>query len=101
MQFAEFQILGRIGKITSNDSVTHIDVASNMPRKQGDQWVEDTAWNRLTCFAKTKERADGLDKGDLIFVRGKMRQSSYDKDGVTIYTVDMIVDRLGVVVAGT
>ena len=41
---AEFRILGRVGKVDAKEKVTHIDIASNYPRKDGDSWKDDTHW---------------------------------------------------------
>ena len=40
--------------------------------------------------------ADKAQVGDLIRVEGRMRDSSYEKGGETIYTVDRIVDQFGI-----
>ncbi len=54
--------------------------------------------NRVTIFS------DGIrtyiDRnasiGDLVRVEGRMRDSSYEKDGETIYTVDRIANEFGI-----
>jgi single-strand DNA-binding protein len=93
---AEFRIIGRIGTIESKDKVTYIDVAANYNRKDGDEWKTDTLWNRVTAFAKVAERVNQAGKGDLVHITGRVRQNSYDKDGKTIYSVDLIADSFSV-----
>jgi single-strand DNA-binding protein len=38
------------------------------------------------------DRLTKLSTGDLVRITGRVRQSSYDADGTTRYTVDMIAD---------
>lgn len=46
--------------------------------------------------AKSNGPYDYIGKGQLISVQGKLRYSSYEKDGKTVYTQDVIVDNGGV-----
>ena len=94
---AEFRIIGRIGKVDAKEKVTHLDVASNYPRKDGDTWKDDTHWNRVTCFGKQNERAAKIGKGDLVHITGRVRQNSYESEGIRHYTVDLIADRIATI----
>src|SRR3546814_648246 len=38
---AEFQIIGRVGKVDPKEKVTHLDVAANYPRRDGEGWKDD------------------------------------------------------------
>lgn len=89
---AEFHIIGRIGKIDAAKDVTHISVAANYNRRDGDEWKTDPHWNRVTLFGKLRDRLAKAEKGDLVRITGRVRQASYDADGVTRYGVDMIAD---------
>ena len=93
---AEFQIIGRIGKIDAAKDVTHISVAANYARRDGDEWKTDTHWNRVTLFGKVRDRLAKADTGDLVRVTGRVRQSSYEAEGATRYGVDMIADGFAV-----
>ncbi|QCI96365.1 single-stranded DNA-binding protein [Novosphingobium sp. EMRT-2] len=93
---AEFRIIGRLGKISTMEKVTYLDIASNYARKEGDGWKDDTHWNRVTLFGRAKERADKLSTGDLVHITGRIRQSRYERDGETHYGTDIIADRMGV-----
>ena len=93
---AEFHIIGRIGKIDAAKDVTHISVAANYNRKDGDEWKPDPHWNRVTVFGKLRDRLTKADKGDLVRITGRVRQSSYEADGTTRYSVDMIADGIGI-----
>lgn len=97
---AKFEVIGRIGKIEPHGKVTHLTLAANYPRKNDDtgEWTDDTFWNRVTVFGERtrKQIADQAKVGDLVRVEGRMRDSSYEKDGETIYTCDRIVDVFGI-----
>ncbi|MEQ1539232.1 MAG: single-stranded DNA-binding protein [Sphingorhabdus sp.] len=93
---AEFHIIGRIGKIDASKDVTHISVAANYNRRDGDEWKTDPHWNRVTLFGKLRDRLAKAEKGDLARITGRVRQVSYDADGATRYGVDMIADGFAV-----
>lgn len=92
---AEFRIIGRLGRIHQMDKVTHLDLASNYRRKVDDTWQDDVYWNRVTLFGKLHERAANLGAGDLVHITGRIRQSRFEKDGETIYAVDLIANQMG------
>lgn len=89
---AEFHIIGRIGKIDRAKDVTHLSVAANYNRRDGDEWKTDTHWNRVTLFGKIRDRLAKADTGDLVRVTGRVRQSSYEAEGATRYTVDLLAE---------
>lgn len=96
---AKFEIIGHIGKIDTHGNVTHLKIAANYPRRDDKgEWIDDTYWNRVTVFGEQTRKyiADKAQVGDLVRVEGRMRDSSYDKGGETIYTVDRIVDQFGI-----
>ena len=93
---AEFRITGRIGKSSIMDKVAFLDIASNYRRKVNDEWEDDTHWNRVTLFGKHIERASRMAVGDLVNVRGTVRQTRYERNGSTVYGVDLRVVRFGV-----
>jgi single-stranded DNA-binding protein len=89
---AEFQILGRVGKVAKVGAATKVDIAANYARKnkEGD-WQDDPHWNSVTIFDEfiAKYVNDEIGKGDLVLARGRIRQNRYDKNGQTIFTVDL------------
>ena len=97
---AEFRIIGRVGSVDTTDKVTHVSVAANYNRKDGDEWKTDTHWNRVTFFRQLAERAADLGKGDLVHITGRVRQNSYESNGETRYSVDLIAEGLGILVRG-
>lgn len=93
---AEFRIIGRVGKVTTKDKVTYVEVASNYHRKDGDDWKTDTLWNSVTAFRSAAERANKVGTGDLVHITGRVRQNRFEKDGQTTYTVELIADSISV-----
>lgn len=94
---SEFRIIGRVSKIDSRQKVSYVDVGANYNRKQGDDWVQDTHWNQVTCFGRSKEAADKANKGDLVHITGRVRQQSYENnDGERRFTSDLIADSFSI-----
>ncbi|MFM9828273.1 MAG: single-stranded DNA-binding protein [Sphingomonas sp.] len=81
-----------MGKIDRAKDVTHLCVAANYNRRDGDEWKSDPHWNRVTLFGKLRDRLAKADTGDLVRVSGRVRQSTYEAEGTTRYGVDMIAD---------
>ena len=92
----EFHIIGRLGRIDAAKSVTHISVATNYNRREGETWKSDPQWHRVTLFAKLRERLDNATVGDLVRITGRIGQSKYKVEGETRYSVDLIADSFAV-----
>jgi len=92
--WAEFDIQGNIARIDTASSAVRVDIAANYSRKSkdSDEWENDAHFNRVTFFGKSGERVAHYGVGDLIHVRGRVRQNSYAKEGTRQYTVDLIAD---------
>ena len=55
-----------------------------------------TNWIPVVCFNKTADNcAKFLTKGSKVYVVGKIQTGSYEKDGRTIYTTDVIASQVG------
>ena len=92
-QKADFIITGRIGKIDAKEKVAHIDVATKYTYKdKDDNWKDRTVWNRVTLFKKQHERVTEIGVGDLVTFEGRVGQSSYERNGVRHYNVDLTVN---------
>jgi single-strand DNA-binding protein len=56
---------------------------------------ERTEWHRLTAVGPLAELAeDYIRKGDRVYVEGRMEYDSYERDGVTIPTAEVLVREL-------
>ena len=55
---------------------------------------DESDFFNVTAFGKTAELiANTLSKGKPILITGHLQSGKYDKDGHTVYTTDVIVDR--------
>ena len=88
----EFHIIGRLGRIDAAKKVTHISVATNYNRREGETWKSDPQWHRVTLFDKLRDRLTNATIGDLVRITGRISQSKYKVDGHTQYSVDLIAD---------
>ena len=91
---AAFEIIGRIGQVKASSSFVRVTIASNASYKKDGAWVEKVRWNEVIVF---NERSVGwvvenLAKGQWVRATGSVQQNSYDKDGQTRYTVDLICE---------
>lgn len=56
---------------------------------------ETTSWHNAVVFGRRGEALlPLLRKGSRIYVEGKLRTSSYDKDGQKVWTTSVVVDKL-------
>lgn len=91
-----------IGRIVSDPNLnkagennwTRFNLAVNRPSKNADGYYEAdfitiTAWNKPAELIVEHHK-----KGDLLGLEGTIRTGSYEKDGKTIYTTEILVNRL-------
>ncbi len=94
-------LVGNVGRdpevqtTTNGNKVAHFSMATNrrIPKESG--FEERTEWHRLTVWGKLAELAEEyIRKGDRLYVEGRMQYDSYDRDGVTIPTSEVVVREL-------
>jgi len=75
-------------------AVATFTLAIDRPTRQGKE--KQTDFPRVTVFGKSAENCERfLVKGRLVGVQGRIQTGSYkDKDGKTIYTTDVVADRV-------
>lgn len=93
-----------IGRLTKDPEVKYISnnqmavatftVAIDRPVKQGAE--KKTDFPRVTAFGRQAENCERyLAKGRLVGVQGRIQTESYtNKDGATVYTTDVVADRV-------
>lgn len=103
MEFAKFEIIGRVAKIEHVGKAIFVNIAANYSKKNdADEWVDDTYWNRVSIFFdRAKKTAERANKGDLVRVAGRVKDSSYVKDGATHYTTDRNVEEFSILRSAT
>jgi single-strand DNA-binding protein len=75
--------------------VAHFSLATSrrIPRDNG--FDERTEWHRITAWGRLAELAEEyIRKGDRLYIEGRMQYDSYERDGVTIPTSDVVVREL-------
>jgi single-strand DNA-binding protein len=80
----------------SGTKVAHLSLATNRrSSNNGDEPVERTDWHRLTLWNRLAQfTEDYVHKGDRVYVEGRLEYDSYERDGVTIPTADVVVREL-------
>jgi hypothetical protein len=95
---AEFTLIGRVGTMKQVGKTVRVSICANYPFKDDKgQWKDDAHWNEVTIFTKAIQSyvSEHVSKGDLVHVRGRLRQNSYERDGQRVYTVDLIALEVG------
>lgn len=79
---------------TSQMAVATFTLAIDRPVKAGKEKEAD--FPRVTAFGKTAENCEKyLAKGRMVAVQGSLQTGSYtNKDGATVYTTDVIANRV-------
>lgn len=90
-------LLGRLGRDPelrngNNTAVARLSIATTEKwrDKQGNP-QERTEWHNVSLFGRQAEIAgEYLHKGELVYIEGSIRTSSYEKDGETRYSTDIL-----------
>ncbi len=94
-------LVGNVGRdpeiqtTTNGHKVAHFSLATSrrIPRENG--FEERTEWHRITAWSRLAELAEEyIRKGDRLYIEGRMQYDSYERDGVTIPTSDVVVREL-------
>lgn len=90
-------LIGNLGRdpetryTPNNTAVTNFSVATAESEKRGERWEDHTEWHNVVCFGRTAEVAsEYLRKGSRVHIQGKLRTSSWEKDGVKKYRTEII-----------
>lgn len=96
-------LVGRLGKepeirsFENGTSVASFSIATSevyKDRTTGER-KEITDWHNIVMWRGLAEIAQKyLHKGDMVYVEGKLRTRSWEKDGVTRYTTEVIADNM-------
>lgn len=76
----------------SGRTVAHLSLATDRRFQQNGQEQRKTEWHRLTFWAGAARTVEKwARKGTRMYVEGRIEYGSYDRDGVTIPTTDVVV----------
>ena len=95
-------LMGNLGQdpdtryMPSGTALTQISVATNRSwkDKQTGETKDETSWHRCVAYGKQAETIQKhFTKGRKILIEGRLKYGSYEKDGVTRYSTDIVIDR--------
>jgi single-strand DNA-binding protein len=95
-------LIGRLGKdpetryMPNGEAVTNVAMATseNWKDKSGEK-QEKTEWHNLVFYRRLAEIAgEYLKKGSQVYIEGKLQTRKWEKDGVTRYTTEIIVNEM-------
>jgi single-strand DNA-binding protein len=96
-------LIGNLGKdpevrhLDNGASVANFSIATTetyKDRNSGER-VDQTEWHNIVLWRGLAEIAEKyLKKGDSVYIEGKLRTRSWEKDGVTRYTTEVVGDQM-------
>jgi single-strand DNA-binding protein len=96
-------LVGRLGKdpevrnLENGATVANFTIATSESYKDkttGDK-KEVTEWHNIVLWRGLAEISQKyLHKGDLVYIEGKLRTRSWEKEGVTRYTTEVVADNM-------
>ncbi len=96
-------LVGRLGKdpevrhLENGATVANFSIATSETYKdrQTGERREQTEWHNVVLWRGLAEVAEKyVKKGDMIYVEGKLRTRSWEKDGITRYTTEVVGDNM-------
>ena len=95
-------ILGNCGKdpevrMVGENKVATFSLATTEKYKDSKtgEWKENTEWHNIVCWRNTAEIADKyIKKGTQLFIEGKLRTRSWEKDGEKRYVTEIVADSI-------
>ena len=82
--------------------VAHLSLATDRTFRLNGQEQSRTDWHRLTFWGRAAELAERLiRKGTKLYVEGRIEYGSFERDGVSIPTADVIVQEFLLLEAAT
>lgn len=82
-----------VRETASGTAVAHVSLATNRLFRKNGETRTRTDWHRLTFWGRAAETVERyVAKGNRLYVEGRLEYGSFDRDGVTIPTVDVVVE---------
>ena len=81
----------------SGGAVTNIRIATSesWKDKQTGEQKDRTEWHRITFYGRLAEIAgEYLKKGSQVYIEGRLRTRTYEKEGQTHYSTEIIADNM-------
>lgn len=96
-------ILGRVGKDPETKSMQNGQMVANFSvatsesykDKNSGEKKETTEWHSIVLWRGLAEIAQKyVKKGDMVYIEGKLKTRSWEKDGVTRYVTEIVGDSM-------
>jgi single-strand DNA-binding protein len=103
MALNKVQLIGHLGRdpeiryAPSGDAVANFSVATTerWKDKNTQEQKEKTEWHRITVWGRLAEVVGQyLKKGSKVYVEGKLQTRQYEKDGVTHYATEVVMQNM-------
>lgn len=102
MSLNRAQIIGNCGKdaevrMVGENKVATFSVATAEKYKdsKSGEWKENTEWHNIVCWRHTAELAEKyIRKGTQLYIEGKIRTRSWEKDGEKRYVTEIVADTI-------
>lgn len=103
-------LVGRLGKdpevrhLENGATVANFSMATSETYKdrQTGEKREQTEWHNVVLWRGLAEVVEKyVKKGDMLYVEGKLRTRSWEKDGVTRYTTEVVGDNMTMLGGGS
>ena len=79
----------------NGNAITKLRIATSdqWKDKQSGEMQERTEWHRVTAFGRLAEiMGEYLKKGSQVYIEGRLQTSTYEKEGQTHYSTDIIAN---------
>ncbi len=103
-------LIGRLGKepevrhLESGVTVANFSLATSETYKdrQTGEKREQTEWHNIVLWRGLADVAEKyVKKGDMIYIEGKLRTRSWEKDGITRYATEVVGDNMTMLGGGS
>ena len=102
MSFNKAIIIGRLGRdpevrfTQTGKQVANFSMATDESFKNNaGEKVKQTEWHRIVVWGKLSEIVQKyVHKGDLICIEGRLKTRKWDKDGVTMYSTEIVAENM-------
>jgi len=95
-------IIGNVGQapeqVAGYSKIVNFSVATNeyIKDKETGEFKERTEWHKVKCFGYVSEKALKLNKGNKVYIEGRFRSDSYEKDGIKRKSFYILCDKISI-----
>jgi len=83
------------------EAIARVRIATSETWKKDGKRQEKTEWHNVVFFGKLAEIVgDHLKKGSLVFVEGRLQTRSWEKDGETRYSTEIVAEAMKMLPSG-